>query len=168
MCSKCKTEKDVEAFSIARASKDGRNYWCRDCCSKNYKKWAPNRDLEKKKAGWKAWYDADPERAKRKTLESYYRHHTERRNQQVESRLMSRYGITLDQYNEMLEAQDGVCAICKKMCTTGQRLAVDHDHETGEVRALLCKGCNFKVGQIEKDWERTKAVLEYLNLAAKQ
>lgn len=53
-----------------------------------------------------------------------------------------RYGLSAGEYDAMLEEQGGVCRICKKTCLSGQRLSVDHNHTTGEVRALLCRKCN--------------------------
>jgi hypothetical protein len=58
--------------------------------------------------------------------------------------LQSLYGITSLEYEEMLVAQGGVCAICGKPPTT-KRLSVDHDHTTGRIRGLLCIHCNFRV-----------------------
>jgi hypothetical protein len=67
--------------------------------------------------------------------------------------LEKRYGITLEQYNEMVELQGGRCAICNKVPAgtnhTSRRLAVDHDHVTGTVRGLLCGPCNTTIGMIE-------------------
>lgn len=63
---------------------------------------------------------------------------------QFEGRLGSVYGITLQQYDALFDAQDGACAICAGRPRT-QRLAVDHDHRTGMVRGLLCKRCNHKM-----------------------
>jgi len=54
------------------------------------------------------------------------------------------YGISIEQYEEMLDKQNGLCAICKTPPQT-KRLAVDHDHDTGEVRGLLCHRCNRAV-----------------------
>lgn len=65
------------------------------------------------------------------------------------------YGITLDELHTMFENQEGLCAVCSKMmclcvgrdrkkCRT--RACVDHDHDTGEVRGLLCHGCNVAIG----------------------
>lgn len=61
-----------------------------------------------------------------------------RRNQY----LQKKYGITLSDYNEMLEAQGGVCAICHKPPKKDKNLAVDHNHLFGYVRGLLCYRCN--------------------------
>jgi hypothetical protein len=70
--------------------------------------------------------------------------------------LRRRYGITIDRYNEMLREQGGGCAICGKAESTEIRgkvvsLAVDHDHATGAVRALLCSACNTAIGLFNDD-----------------
>ena len=52
------------------------------------------------------------------------------------------YGITGEQYRLILAAQGGRCAICQKATGATKRLAVDHCHETGLVRAILCGRCN--------------------------
>jgi hypothetical protein len=64
--------------------------------------------------------------------------------------LVRKFGITLEQYNEMLEAQGGVCAVCHKPPKVGAKAhAVDHDHKTGEIFGLLCFGCNHRlIGRI--------------------
>lgn len=55
--------------------------------------------------------------------------------------LRNRYGITTDQYDDMLAAQGGTCAICGRP-PKNRRLYVDHDHDNGRVRGLLCASCN--------------------------
>lgn len=83
----------------------------------------------------------------------YRRRHPDRvRN----TELKKRFGITLNDFNRMLEGQGGVCAICKQPETakskdgTARHLAVDHCHKTGAVRALLCTCCNMAIGQLER------------------
>lgn len=73
------------------------------------------------------------------------------------------YGLTLAEYDEMLESQDGVCAICKEPCATGRRLAVDHDHDTGTVRGLLCSRCNLGIGYLKNAVNLAQAIT-YLEL----
>lgn len=80
--------------------------------------------------------------------------------------LRKRYGITPEQYDEMLAEQGGVCAICKgppdRSTGTGpKRLVVDHNHDTQEVRGLLCWGCNVKLHALE-DIEFFRAASQYL------
>lgn len=82
--------------------------------------------------------------------------------------MQQRYGITLEEYNAKLEEQGGVCAICEEECKTGGRLDIDHSHLTGEVRGLLCRRCNLRLGTYEllewrmkadlylEDWDRRR------------
>ena len=78
------------------------------------------------------------------------------------AKLKMKFGITLEQYDRMFEKQNGVCKICGKYDMTGRRLAVDHDHNTGKIRALLCANCNMLLGRIESTPILFKKVLEYL------
>lgn len=73
------------------------------------------------------------------------------------------YGVTLEQWNTMFEAQKGCCAICRKHASEIKRgLAVDHNHETGAVRALLCLPCNTALGMFAEDLSTLTAAIEYL------
>ena len=77
------------------------------------------------------------------------------------------FGITLEQYQEMLLAQNGVCAICRKpetMIRRGrvQMLGVDHHHESGALRDLLCAACNLLVGHSRESPEFLRAAADYL------
>ena len=69
-------------------------------------------------------------------------------------RLRLKYGITLDQYEDMFEGQGGACFICEALPTERRKLAVDHCHTTGRVRALLCHTCNNHLGIYEKYRDR--------------
>lgn len=84
--------------------------------------------------------------------------------------LYKKYGITIEQYWEMHAAQNGGCAICKRTDPIGRVakvdpmwLAVDHDHETGQIRGLLCMHCNTAIGQLDHDPERMRAAMDYLS-----
>lgn len=81
------------------------------------------------------------------------------------------YGISEEQYDAMLAAQQGVCALCGKPPKPGgkraaSRLHVDHDHQTGRVRALLCQHCNFGVGAFGDDPELMLKAAAYVRLHA--
>jgi hypothetical protein len=62
--------------------------------------------------------------------------------------LKRRYGITLEEYDALFVRQSGTCALCQRP-PQRRRLAVDHDHETGEIRGLLCVTCNSMLGHLE-------------------
>ena len=75
------------------------------------------------------------------------------------------YGMTPEEYEELLSAQNGVCAICQQPCKSGRHLAVDHDHETDKVRGLLCAPCNTAVGLMGDDPDRLRAAISYIEEA---
>jgi len=81
--------------------------------------------------------------------------------------LIKDFGLTLAQYNQMLVAQNGVCAICKKPETAirdGEllALAVDHNHKTNQIRALLCGNCNKGIGNLQESPELLITAAQYL------
>ena len=77
--------------------------------------------------------------------------------------LSKAYGISFDTYIEMAIEQDGLCAICQKPSVLGKHLRVDHDHETGAVRGLLCDGCNVALGFVYEDVRTLQRMIDYLN-----
>lgn len=82
-------------------------------------------------------------------------------------KLLRKFGITLDEYERWLEKQEGVCAICKRPETTQIfnatiSLSVDHNHETGRVRGLLCRDCNLALGHLNDNVEWAEALVRYL------
>ncbi len=83
------------------------------------------------------------------------------------TRLSTLYGLTVAQYTEMIEAQTNICAICGEPPGTSkagkpQRLAIDHDHASGQVRGLLCGPCNQALGLFRDRTDRMLSALEYL------
>lgn len=79
---------------------------------------------------------------------------------QRKHKLKKKFGLTVEDYEEILAAQNGVCAICgrpeRRRSKHGEikALAVDHDHETGAIRGLLCHDCNVGVGYLGDSLER--------------
>ena len=78
--------------------------------------------------------------------------------------LQSRFGISREFYKLLHEVQGGVCAICRQPETVKGRdnLAVDHNHETDEVRGLLCHSCNTGLGKFKDDPELLQRAISYL------
>lgn len=84
--------------------------------------------------------------------------------------LVRAYGITVEQFNDLVDQQAGLCGICSRPETdvdrrTGKtrKLAVDHCHETGEIRGLLCRKCNTALGLLGDEEDSVLAVLAYLD-----
>lgn len=78
-------------------------------------------------------------------------------------KLKSRYGMTIEEYDYLLDKQEGCCAICGTDDPNGRgRFHVDHNHETGEVRGLLCNGCNIALGGFKDSPEILLKARDYL------
>ena len=78
-------------------------------------------------------------------------------------RLQRVYGISLDDYNILLDRQDGKCAICGVLeCNTGRNFAVDHCHSTNKIRGLLCSKCNRGIGMFDDSIEHLQHAIAYL------
>jgi hypothetical protein len=72
------------------------------------------------------------------------------------------YGITIEQYWEMVNQQNNLCAVCKNPPNINN-LAVDHCHKTGKVRGLLCQSCNSGIGKLRDNKELLLAAIQYLD-----
>ena len=99
------------------------------------------------------------------------RHRNRKRTpeQRLAMRLHSLYGLSIEDYETMFSDQGGVCAICQKAETVIHRtterqirLSVDHDHNTGEIRGLLCQRCNQALGLLNDDVEALHQAITYL------
>jgi hypothetical protein len=93
----------------------------------------------------------------------YQRRNPERTRTNLYTRILkSKYGLTREQHAAMLEAQAGLCAICKQPPRHKKGLVVDHNHATGKVRALVCGHCNVALGLLDEDPTRLRAAAEYV------
>jgi hypothetical protein len=75
--------------------------------------------------------------------------------------LVRKYGITLEEYNLLVAKQNGLCGMCQKP-KDRRRFCVDHDHQTGKIRGLLCDRCNTGIGLIGDSHNSIKRALLYL------
>lgn len=73
-----------------------------------------------------------------------------------------RYGICRAEWNEILQQQNGGCAVCGKARCSRGRLHVDHCHKTGKVRGLLCENCNAGIGRFQDSSSLLRRAAEYL------
>ena len=139
-CKVCKQELELSDFPIARQRNDGSyNYrpTCKKCTTKQ------NLDTYHNKGG--------KEKQKKRSFKNN----------------LKKYGITPEIYQKMLTHQEGKCAICFSsevlIAKKSYNLFVDHDHETGKVRGLLCHHCNAGLGYFKDNEQSLKKAIEYLN-----
>jgi hypothetical protein len=105
---------------------------------------------------------------KRKRDPLYGRKYQPSYEQKRNSYIKRKYGITNEEYNFLLKAQNGVCAICK--CPEMDKdakgriknLAIDHDHITNQIRGLLCTACNVSLGRFKDSILILESALQYL------
>lgn len=79
--------------------------------------------------------------------------------------LKTKYGISMNDYDELLRAQDFKCAICEET-PIRRSLCVDHDHDTGAIRGLLCDSCNTGLGRFKDSPEALRKAADYLERSA--
>jgi len=92
----------------------------------------------------------------------WYVNNKEVTNKRTMNGLFKKYGITEADYNQMFVNQNGRCLICKNTAEKGKRLFVDHCHETGKVRGLLCNLCNSGLGFFKDSSANLKNAIKYL------
>lgn len=158
ICFKCKKEIVLEDFHKHKSHKDGFTSSCKKCNNKtnkhNYKKYKDKR-LE-----WAKKYRLGHKEELKKWGKDWYKKNKDKVKNYA---LMQKYGITLDDYNLMFIKQNGCCVICgKHQSEMAHSLAVDHSHESGQVRGLLCDGCNVVLGYTNDDIDILKNMISYL------
>lgn len=93
---------------------------------------------------------------------------TKRTRDQHREHTLQKYGLTLEDYDQLVEEQDGVCAICKGTDFGKHgRMFVDHNHETGEIRGLLCNRCNSGLGLFKDNTASLLNAIQYLQRSSK-
>lgn len=121
-CSKCGLVKPAEDFHQRARAKDGLQDWCKSCTAASAADWyRANKD--RAMAASTRWNEANPDRR------------TERK-----------YGMAPGERKRLSDEQGDACAICGRL---GVRLVVDHNHDTGQCRGLLCVRCNTMIGYLE-------------------
>ncbi|MCU1375875.1 MAG: hypothetical protein JWO68_3161 [Actinomycetia bacterium] len=158
-CKHCGELKPLVDFYADAGAKDGRRPECKMCTAARRKRWyEANRSREIARV--KAWQDANSER--HLANQRARRARPEVKAKDRAGHLRRKFGITPEEYDAMLAAQGGGCAICKKSPRDDISLHVDHDHVTGRVRALCCFDCNAGLGKFGEDIARLRAAISYL------
>ncbi len=138
-CPACKVEQPISGFYADSRTKDGLTSWCKKC-RRVYE--INNRD--KARANSKRWRENNLDAA----------HAAERK-----SRIKKVYGLSLEQYNDIVIKQASACAICGLV---PKILVIDHCHGNKKVRGLLCATCNTGIGHLRDDPKLLISALNYL------
>ena len=107
---------------------------------------------------WRKWAADNPE----KRAASALRWRVKNADTMTERMRRLRYGITPQQFSDIIESQDGLCDICAEPM---DKPVVDHDHATKKVRGLLCQPCNRGLGAFRDEPDSLRAAVEYLGRA---
>jgi len=134
VCKACKKLKPLEEFKKGKTYRGGYRPQCIICCNIYSLK-----SFHKNKYKRPYIYEEDKDRKLQRT-----------------------YGISYKEYLTMLEAQDGRCAICGTDDSGKRAFSVDHCHDTGEIRGLLCGNCNSGIGNLRDSISLLERAIEYL------
>jgi hypothetical protein len=147
VCPRCRAEKvKIDRFYPCPDTRDGFRFYCKDCEKEERDNWRSSEEVKaRNKEKVREWSGNNPEK-------------------RMVSWLKSRYALTLDQYYKMWEKQDYKCAICglPEPESVGKKFCIDHCHDTGVVRGLLCFGCNTMLGNAQDDPEILQNAIDYL------
>jgi len=148
-CPQCQISKPITEFHKRRNRPKGFRLPCKKCANRAaVAKWKAGKKIKKPPAVSVYNRYTSSEKGKR-TLFCY--------------RLKYAYGITIEQYEEMLALQNHQCAICATdFASLERRPCIDHCHETGVVRGLLCGNCNSALGKFKDSPEMLQRAMEYL------
>lgn len=174
-CKTCQVTKPITEFYVHKGGRDGHRRSCKSCVQKVQKEghdpvkaaeakvryYARHRDKVLERS--KEWRENNREQYNlymlnmKQTDPEFYKLRARRYN------LKREYGLSLDQYDELLERQKGCCAICgRHQSGLNKTLAVDHSHRTKRVRGLLCTGCNYRLVARHEDGDILRKVADYI------
>lgn len=174
-CARCKKLKPKSEFHANKRRKDGLSLYCRVCASRMSREWYQN-NRGRAQENQRKYHKAHPGRAKENS-HKYYKAHPKKMNEssrkyrkenpekvrKIDRKCrLKKYGLTMEDYNRVFEAQGGVCAICGEPERVRSSLSVDHDHYTGELRELVCSHCNIAMGHIDDSPTKARKMADYL------
>lgn len=145
-CSKCGNIKDESCFPFQNKAQNKLMSACKTCtntATREYRKSKPDEVRE--------WDRKKYLKSRERCLEYAREYRKKYPDRTMATNLKVKYGITRAEYDNKLSEQNNACAICNKPREKHSRnFAVDHNHATGNIRGLLCDGCNYGVGFLEK------------------
>lgn len=141
--------------------------FARGLCKNCYSKWLIQHNpeyLQRQKDNCIRWSKQNKE--KRKTNTKNWQ--AKRQSNYYVVKGLQKYNLTIEDYENMLLKQKGVCAICHQLPKSKNRLHIDHDHDTGLIRGLLCFRCNFGLSYFSENMLVVKRAAEYLETATER
>lgn len=189
-CTKCKTLKEASEYFKDRSNHDGLQSFCKSCAKVANTKIGTdglnNRQRALRKIGTDGLTGSQRQeqkigpdgltREQRKGADGLTRSQRRSRKRGADGltalqrhrrgnpvallgyHLKKEYGITVEEFDEMILTRGGMCDICEKSA----KLCVDHDHNTGKIRGLLCSPCNVSLGGFKDSLENLTAAVDYL------
>jgi hypothetical protein len=152
-CPSCKLSKSVDYFGKNKNRSDNLQVYCKECYNSK-SRLEKQKHKEKYSQSNKIWRETNKEK-----LKSRVRYRDVDRN----GELKRRYGISLEEYNNLLEEQNALCAIC--YCSVAENkkaLFVDHNHTTNAVRGLLCHKCNTFLSLAKENIDILSSAILYI------
>ena len=159
-CKICGQEKPPDDSYRNKLGRDGLRPECK-ACNLAARRAKYEADPKPYIARVKKWQQENPERLSEYRRE--YRRRPDRKRADRDAHLRRKYGIGVDEYDELLLRQAGACAICEVEPAPSTNLHVDHDHTTGRVRGLLCVSCNNALGAFRESFDIFRAAANYLD-----
>lgn len=152
-CCGCREMLPRSMFHRRTASKDGLQLYCKQCAKGRLRRWQIE-NADKMAELNRVWNKSHAEM--RKAYKEAYR--AKNKQQAEERRILRTYGLSPEEYNQIIALQDAKCAICK----SHTKLCIDHCHGTNIVRGLLCHPCNTALGLFRDDPAILGQAAEYL------
>ena len=169
-CHRCKDHKEISLFGTRSSNQDGKDIYCKSCVItyNNARKFKPNYKGSKRCSTCKETKEKVNFHKNRNItdgLEGRCIPCGQKRSRDIE--LKRRYNLTEDEFDKILKDQGGTCKICNNTSSNSRivKLSVDHCHETGNVRGLLCSNCNMGLGRFKDNAELLSKAIEYLREA---
>ena len=157
-CTKCGKEKPTTLFNFKEGRKRLRPS-CKECDSKVSSRWY-RENKDRVRARCHEWYKENKEKSAEYTKKWREANRERARFLSLSNRRKRLYGISKEQYAQMVADAGGVCAICRRPFSGYPN--IDHDHHTGAVRELLCSQCNKGLGNFGDDTSLMEAAIAYL------
>lgn len=153
LCTKCGEPKVVDEFPPNAKTISGRDSWCRECRRSYMRGWHKRPEVVARQQ--------EPEQIEKRRLS------------QQRVRLKARYNLTVEDVQAMIDAQGGLCAICRLQPVSlalltrrdSERSCVEHDHLTNQVRGITCLCCNLMLGYAKDDPAILGRAIDYLKKA---